>query len=59
MKKLKKLIEIKRQLRLAERRRERAQKRMEKLVKERTKVVNSFTNEEARLYLDRIQKACK
>lgn len=59
MKKLKRLIEIKKQLRLARLRLDRANKRIDNLLNERNKLVKSFTKDEVALYKDRIEKACK
>lgn len=59
MKKLKRLIEIKRQVRLVDTKIIRADKRRESLVEERAKIINSLTEDEKRLYKDRIEVACK
>lgn len=59
MKKLQKLIELKRQLGLLDIKLKRAAARRVNLLAERRKVVASFTDEEKRLYKDRIERACK
>lgn len=59
MKKLERLIEIKRQMLLANERAKKIAKKLAELQKERTKVVGSFTVDERRLYKSRIERACK
>lgn len=59
MKKVKRLIEIKRQYRLAEVRKARADKKLKSLQFERTSIVSSLTEDELRLYKDKIEKACR
>lgn len=59
MKKLERLIEIKRQMLLANERARKITKKLIELQKERTKLVGSFTVDERRLYKSRIERACK
>ena len=59
MKKLERLIEIKKLLALAEAKRKRAEDRMVKLAAERKKVLSTITADEARLYKERILRACE
>lgn len=59
MKKVKRLIEIKRQIGLAETRMARAKKKCGHLLEERVKILSSLTTDEKRLYKDRIETACK
>lgn len=57
IKKLNRLIENKRQRELAYKRDERVRLRIIQLKKERDKILNSFTDDEVKLYKDRIEKA--
>lgn len=59
MKKVKRLIEIKRQLGLNEAKIQRADKRKKSLVDERTRILKAFTEDEKRLYKDKIERACR
>lgn len=59
MKKLERLIEIKRQMLLANERARKITKKLIELQKERAKLVGSFTVDERRLYKSRIERACK
>jgi hypothetical protein len=58
MEKLKRLIELKRRLRLANGRAMRATKAQHKILNERNKLLATFTEDEKRLYKEQIQKAC-
>ena len=57
MKKLKRLIEIKRQTGLAINRMLRAETKLKALKKEKDKILGSLTKDEWNLYKDRIEKA--
>ena len=57
MKKLDRLIEIKRQAGLAHKREGRIVAKIKKLNDERKDILNSFSQDEMRLYGDRIEKA--
>lgn len=59
MKKLKRLIELKRQEKLTLARAKRIEAKREKLNIERDKVLKSFTEDEKRLYKEQIIRACK
>lgn len=59
MKKLKRLIELKRQEKLNTTKIERAQAKQKRLASERSKLVGSFTEDEKRLYKEQIVRACK
>lgn len=57
MKKIERLLEIKRQMLLARKKEDRIQTRIKNLTAERKKVLNSFTDDEMKLYKDRIERA--
>lgn len=59
MKKLKRLIEIKRQTGLAIKRQLRAESKLQSLKKERDKILDSITKEEWNLYKEQVEKACR
>jgi len=59
MKKLKRLIELKRLTKLNELKRQRVEAKAKSLENERKKILDSITQEEWRLYSDRIERACK
>ena len=59
MKKLERLIEIKRLIGLNNKKRERINKREAELRKEHSKVLESFTADELRLFKERIARACE
>ena len=59
MKKIKRLIEIKRQAKLQRAKIERAGKKASALKLEQDRIVKSFTTDELRLYKEQIERACK
>lgn len=59
MKKIKRLIEIKRQRQLQRAKMERARLKDTKLAKERDEILNAVTKDEWNLYKEKIERACR